>query len=221
MGPSAVSLRTESDQIPSLPGPRPPLCFPLEPQALRRPKRRATRMTAPQAPVLSSWQTGRRLARKLRLGVASSIEPKFRNHLPPPDPSHCTRRGHVTHGCPHVSYSQDRAFHRNKHGRKRGPSWTRRAAEKTGLGGSESRQTHPDSSGELLGEGVVASLGKPWSVQLTRTRRWEVGKQGWEPRLQCRLFYCLVWRTASLQSPRELCSLSDTLKRPSLCVCFN
>lgn len=55
-----------------------------------------------------------------------------------------------------------------------------RAAEKTGLGGSESRQTHPDSSGELLGEGVVASLGKPWSVQLTRTRRWEVGKQGWE-----------------------------------------
>lgn len=85
-------------------------------------------------------------------------------------------RDRLTPGCPgEAVYSQDKAFHR-AWGQEQAIMDERKdlpgpgeVAEKTGLGGSGSHWTPTQlqlvpSSGK---KGLVASLGKPWSMQLT------------------------------------------------------
>lgn len=86
-------------------------------------------------------------------------------------------RDRLTPGCPGVRQSIARTRPFTEHGVRNKQSWMKaktsldqeKVAEKTGLGGSGSHWTPTQlqlvpSSGK---KGLVASLGKPWSMQLT------------------------------------------------------
>lgn len=143
-------------------------------------------------------------------------------------------RDRLTPGCPGVRQSIARTRPFTEHGVRNKQSWMNaktsldqeKVAEKTGLGGSGSHWTPTQlqlvpSPGK---KGLVASLGKPWSMQLTGSQLQKGGearRSGETTFTTPDLLQLGLWRTLSLHCLCELCSLSDTRRLPRLCLPIN